>query len=320
MSDHLTLWLIGAGPMCAAHLAAVRLLGYDATVIGRSAEKSRNFAAEHGCRTIAGGVETALATEVAPDAAIIAASVDQLQPVACSLLRAGTRRLLVEKPAALSAAELHEIADLATAHDAEVYIAYNRRFYPSVMAAEAMIREDGGVLSFVFEFTEIRERVMTSPHSAKVLNNWFLANSSHVVDLAFFLGGLPTEMACFTGHPLPWHSAGVFAGAGRSESGAFFSYQANWCSGGRWGVEVCTPQRRLILRPLEGLQVQMRGDFSVHQLEIDASLDHGLKAGVFGQTQAFLLGEGAERMLNVHDALKRFEAFDRIRGVTDASA
>ena len=78
-----------------------------------------------------------------------------------------------------------------------------------------------------------------------------------MVDLAFNLGGIPKELSSFTAGSLDWHpSAAVFSGAGISENGAPFNYRANWESAGRWGVEVLTKEHKLILRPMEKLQIQ----------------------------------------------------------------
>jgi len=153
-----------------------------------------------------------------------------------------------------------------------------------------LIAKDGGVTSFNFEFTEWSSVIESNKNiSDDVKENWFLANSSHVVDLAFFLGGKPKELQCYKAGQLTWHSAAaVFAGAGRSEKGALFSYQANWQAPGRWRVEVLTRRRRIILCPLEELYVQNLHSLEVVQVSLEDSFDKAFKPGFYEQTIAFL--------------------------------
>lgn len=98
---------------------------------------------------------------------------------------------------------------MAKQKEANVFYAYNRRYFASVLKAQEIIAEDGGVKSFNFEFTEWGHVIEKSGHSAEDLSNWFYANSSHVVDLAFFLGGTPTQMNCVTAGELTWHKPAV---------------------------------------------------------------------------------------------------------------
>ncbi len=123
---------------------------------------------------------------------------------------------------------------------------------------------------------------------------WVLANSSHVIDTAFFLGGQPAQISCYTAgkDALPWHpSASVFFGSGRSENGALFGYQASWQSPGRWAVEILTNKHRLYFKPMETLQIQEKGSVHVSSVEIDDRLDKEFKPGLYLQTKAFLEGD-----------------------------
>ena len=78
---------------------------------------------------------------------------------------------------------------LSKKNQSKIFVAYNRRFYNSSIEAIKIINNDGGVLSFNFDFTEIVKKVEKLKLPKKVKENWFLCNSTHVVDLAFFLCG-----------------------------------------------------------------------------------------------------------------------------------
>ena len=59
----------------------------------------------------------------------------------------------------------------------------------------------------------------------EILKEWFIQNSSHVVDLAFNLGGNPVEMKSFVSGGQSWHPKGtIFSGAGITDKNALFSY------------------------------------------------------------------------------------------------
>jgi hypothetical protein len=138
-----------------------------------------------------------------------------------------------------------------------------------------------------------------------------------VVDLAFFLAGAPERLTADVAGTLPWHPTGaVFAGSGRTERGVPFSYRADWRSGGRWGVDVFTAKRRLVLRPLETLQQQERGVLTIEPVAIDDTLDTQYKVGLYRQTAAFLTSErGALCPLAEHH--RRLGVYCRMAGYPD---
>ena len=53
---------------------------------------------------------------------------------------------------------------------AKVYIAYNRRFFSSVMEESKIIKADGGITSLHFEFTEWADRIKELSKPKEVLN------------------------------------------------------------------------------------------------------------------------------------------------------
>jgi hypothetical protein len=122
----------------------------------------------------------------------------------------------------------------------------------------------------------------------------------------------------FTAGALSWHpSSAVFAGAGRTVSGALFSYQANWGAPGRWGVEILTSQRRLIFRPMETLQVMRKGSVAIETVPMDLSLDQAFKPGLHEQTLRFLTGN-TDGMCSLEDQTRQWPLYERIAGYGDA--
>jgi hypothetical protein len=171
-------------------------------------------------------------------------------------------------------------------------LAYNRRFYGSVSQVRQCIADDGGVLSAHFEFTEWSHAIAPLVKSAGVKEHWVLGNSSHVIDLAFHLIGQPLDWKSWHGGTIDWHpSAARFVGAGVTEHDVMFSYMADWQAPGRWGLELLTLKRRLILRPMEQLQVTLLGSVKTEPIAPINSLDKDFKPGLYRQTKAFLDGD-----------------------------
>lgn len=312
MPNHLApgrVWIIGSGPMALAYARVLISLGIDFLVIGRGEASASTFKASCDCNLVTGGLAKFLEHRPdLPEAAIIATGVEQLAPLTLQLLRCGVNRILMEKPGGLNPLEIGQVASEARRLGAEVYVAYNRRFYASTKMARHLIDEDGGVLSFHFEFTEWSHLIGALQKAPGVKEQWFLANSTHVVDLAFFLGGRPIDFQSYTAGGLPWHPlASIFAGAGATDSGALFSYQANWEAPGRWGLEVLTRKRRLIFRPMEHLAVQRIGSVSVEPCELNDTLDSRFKPGVHRQVEAFLSRPASVDLLSIEEQLRNVQ-------------
>ena len=244
-----------------------------------------------GCTVLSGGIKKYIEhrSKICTHS-IVATGVENLYETTKILLDYGVKNILIEKPGALYDWQFKKLNSLAKEKNANTFIAYNRRFYASVLKAKEIIEQDGGVLSFNFEFTEWSHQIEELTKAEGVKERWFLANSTHVVDLAFFLGGKPKEIYSFSSGGLSWHpSASNFCGAGVSETDALFNYHANWESAGRWSLEVLTKKRRLIFRPMEKLQIQNLNEIVINfEKSIDYELDENYKPGLYLQTKNFL--------------------------------
>ena len=303
-------WLIGTGNMGKEYAKVLSALQEDYIAVGRGEESAASFEAMTGHPAVRGGLADFLQTRPAvPDRAIVAVNIEQLAAAALQLLDYGVKEILLEKPGFGNIADLEELTAAIDRTEGRVFLAYNRRFYSSVLKAEEIIRQDGGVMSFHFEFTEWAHTIKPENYAKVVLDHWLLGNSSHVIDTAFFLGGHPREISCYRSGGLSWHpAASVFAGAGVSDHGALFSYCANWEAPGRWAVEILTKKHRLYLKPMESLQIQDIGSVAVNPVEIDDRLDKEFKPGFYLQTQAFIKGDYA-RFCSVGQQKEHIEHF-----------
>lgn len=304
--------LVGAGGMAVAHAQALAALGVTPRVFGRGEASARRFREQTGIDAGTGPLADQIAAEPdLPGSAVVAVNAHALAEVTETLMRAGVRRLLVEKPAALDLDELARLRAASLATGASVHVAYNRRFMASVLRADECIAEDGGVLSVRFDFTEPATRIAGLGKPARELATWFYGNSTHVLDLALHFFGPPESLSATVAGQgaIAWHPSGaIYAGYGRGPGNRILSWHANWLAPGRWGVEVMTPRRKLILQPLERLRVQEQGSFAETEVELDDGEDRAFKPGVLKQLRAFLFGERADRLqgLEAHAACMTF--------------
>ncbi|MDA7855553.1 hypothetical protein N9A68_07715, partial [Cyclobacteriaceae bacterium] len=225
-------------------------------VVGRGAKSALLFKQQTGITAELGGLDLYLKDKNLNKntIAIIATGTETLMSSMHHLLKSGVEQILVEKPAAISIDQLLDNEQYLKPCEDSIYIAYNRRFYASVIEAEKLIAEDGGLKTMHFEFTEWSHIIEPLKKAEGVKKNWFFANSSHVVDLAFFVAGKPKILKTFSkSGKLNWHDRTNFVGAGETEKGVLFSYISNWESAGRWGIELLTENRRIYLKPMENI-------------------------------------------------------------------
>jgi predicted dehydrogenase len=317
MSDNIKrVLLVGTGNMAYEYIKILDTLNVETIVVGNREESVRAFKEKTGRKAIAGGVENYLeGIDDVPDYAIVAVSASKLYEASVAVVRSGIKHILIEKPAVYTVEQAEELIRLKKDNESEVYIGYNRRFYSSVEVAKKIIEEDGGLMSFNFEFTEWSHVISKLHQPDEIFQRVFLGNSSHVVDLAFYLAGTPKEMASYIRGGLPWHKAGsIYHGCGVTEEDIPFVYQANWEAPGRWGVELLTSKHRLYLRPIEKLQIQDNGSVAVNFYELDDRLDTEYKPGLYNEVRALLYGEGKEKFCTLEEQKKHMSAYAKISG------
>lgn len=305
--------LIGAGNMAIEYAKVLSDLKIDFSLFGRNEAKAKNFEAYLTKeKMFFGGLDNYKNKLSGYSHAIIASNVNSLASNCITLIEDGVKNILLEKPGAASPTEFYSLEEKAKKGDSNIFIAYNRRFFASVEKALELIKEDGGVTSFQFDFTEwshVIEGLDCDPIEKKYL---FLANSTHVVDLAFFMGGAPKEINCLNNKELNWHSSGgVFAGSGITDNNTLFSYHANWMAPGRWSVEMNTKGYKLILKPMEKLQVQKKGTVAIEEIQIDNSKEINFKPGLYKQTEAFLTGN-TEKLCSLDEFSGLFPVYLKI--------
>lgn len=284
------IWLIGTGLMAIEYDKVLKALNQPFTAIGRSENSANKFFQVTNTKPLTGGISHHLMSNPPiPEKVIISVGIESLAEVCHELLDYGVKTILLEKPGIGYPSELKPLIEKTLNANAKVLLAYNRRFYASVLKAEETIREDGGVKSFRFEFTEWSHVIKDLVKTRAEHENWFLGNSTHVIDTAFFLGGWPVQINTYHTGGNSWHpTSTIFTGSGITKSKALFSYHANWESPGRWEIELLTARHRLIFKPMESLQIQKIGSVAVEPSILDDAYDKEFKPGIYKMVSAFL--------------------------------
>ncbi len=283
--------VVGAGKMAIEYAKVLKALGIKFSTVTRGLAKAEAFETVTGTKVFPGGLEIFFSEAKESDFthAIVAVSIESLAHSCKVILDKEIKNILLEKPGSKSISELSALIEEVKKANAQVFIAYNRRFYASVAAAKEIICKDKGVQSFHFEFNEFSQQVAALNKPMDIKQIWFLANSTHVADMAFFLGGKPALISSFASGSLPWHNAAsIFAGAGKSISGALFTYNANWHAPGRWGIEIMTNNHRLVFKPLEKLSIQKIGNLQAEQVFLNDEKDISYKPGIYMQVESWL--------------------------------
>jgi predicted dehydrogenase len=310
--------IVGSGYMAKEYLRVLDYFKCNVIIVGRNTDKV-NILKEEFPRFLfnSGGISQYVADgKEIPDFAINAASVDQLKETSIELIKAGVKYLLIEKPGALFLNDLKEIFEYSQKHNVESWIAYNRRFYSSLIALKEEVRLDGGIISAHFEFTEWLHTIDTQMYSRKALSKWIIANSSHVIDTAFNIIGLPAKISTIVHgqNVIEWHPSGsLFIGSGISVNGIPFTYHSNWESAGRWSIEILTNERRFFLKPMERLLVQLKGSTQVNEFAFYDQNDILFKPGLLLQVKAFLDLE-RDKLVSINEQIYMMPFYDKIGG------
>ena len=305
--------VVGAGNMAKSYLKVMKDMAVDYRFVCRTKDSAASFFHDTGVTPSHGGLESYLEREQ-PEFAIVATGVEHLAQAAALLIKRGTNNILLEKPGALKLTELESLRNQSRNAGCNVYIAYNRRFYQSVTTAIKHIERDGGLQSIHFDFTEWSDSISPLEKGLGVKEHWVLSNSSHVIDLAFFLAGKPKLISSYSSGSSDWHPSGMhFSGAGRTEAEVMFSYRADWNSQGRWAIAAYTKNNSYFLSPLEKLSYSPRNSLELKPMHFDDQLDKNYKPGLFLQVQHFL-ESNASTLCKIDDHSILFPIYNQIAG------
>jgi len=315
LPNNLNVLLVGPGNIGLDYAKVLKSFDINLNVVGRSINSSKNFYEKTGIRVDSRGLENYIKDNPEPpEYAIVAVNENQLCNSTLSLIHYGVKNILVEKPGGLNHQELRRIATAGI--NTNIYIGYNRRFYQSVKKCREFIKDTNKPVHTTFEFTEWVHDIDFNHYTKEELKRFFLCNSSHVVDLAFHLIGTPAYLDSNTADGLDWHpSAAIFSGSGKTVKNNLFTYNANWISAGRWGIEITLEDYKLILKPLEKLYIQKKGSLDLEEVKLD-KIDTDYKAGLYSQIKSFF-EKDTKYLCSIEEQCNNFYLYYKIANYED---
>lgn len=298
--------------MAEQYLKVLAALNCRVNVVGRNREKAIALANRYGAEGFGGGADVLkkIDTQKA-DLVIVATSVDSIKEVSIACLDNGIKNILAEKPGAVNLSELKEIKEKITPA-VNFRIAYNRRFYNSVRILRSRLLDGEGAMGCCFEFTELEKIILNWKGTKRLLRRLGFLNSSHVIDAAFFLIGMPVELTPLRDRFLEGHPSGsIFSGCGRTDA-CLFCYIATWGGGGRWGIDVSTKRGKYRLCPLEELSFCKKDSFSWEVIAPEDNDDQRFKPGLYKMVRHSLFREEPCLLPDIADQIKMCETADKI--------
>ena len=307
--------VVGAGNIAIEYIKVLYALGIDPVVVGRGIKNINKIKEKfQGIIAFSGGIKKYLETNEPSEYSIVATDVENLSKTVKVLIGNNVKNILVEKPLTVSIESVKELVELSKNQNIKISIAFNRRAYQSVIKSKEIIKMDGGVKSFHFDFSEAIYRQSKSDlekYSKINLKYWGICNSSHVIDTVFYLCGNVKEINCFQyGRDIKWHNNGSkFIGNGLTVNNAPFSYNSDWTSPGRWSITINTLNYKLIFSPMEKLKIQNKDSFQVNEVELEYQIDSNFKAGYYLQCKKFI---NKEPLFTIDELENRILLFNQI--------
>lgn len=304
---------IGAGKMAREHMRAFAdMPGVElAGIFSRTRRHAEALVSDFGVETVCDSIGE-LYEKTKADLAVIAV----VETAANEISRGCFEypwAVLMEKPPGLNLREAREIRKAAADKKRSAYVALNRRFLSSTLAAAEDLKEDRG--SRFLQLQDQEDLVAAAARYPKaILDNWMYANSIHVIDYLRIFGRGPIRKVTPI---LPWdpRKPGVVAAAVEFSAGDAGLYTAIWNGPGPWHVSVSTPQIRWELRPLEQAAFQKCNERKLHPVE-PSTWDHDFKPGFRKQAEeavAAAMGRPG-RLPTLDDAVETMELIAAIYG------
>jgi len=261
--------IVGGGAISEEYCKILVALEVNFTVIARS-KKIENVRCE-----VADIRDIDLQSLRAFDGFVICVQAEFNLEILTYLLRSTEAPIFIEKPLSLGFTDHIPIQKFFH----RIFIALNRRKFGSVVAAKNLIANKHPIKVLV-EITELAERIKGSRIERAA---WPLMNTIHVIDLALFLSDayrLSSDIVTSsrdTGlvkYILKEHKTLLEI--------AFVDFGD---AVGNWGIEVSSNTEKLILRPLEKLAVQRRGEFARREISVP---EDAFKPGFQSNIEDFL--------------------------------
>ena len=307
--------IIGAGSMSEQYAHALHAMNIkNVTILSRSKQKLLSICKEYKFTPLSGGFEKHLSSLESFDLVIIATPVNLLIPPTKVALEYGQSTILIEKPVSLYSKEIEGLRSKISKQ--KVRVAYNRIVYPNFHKLRELLKDESEITSCRFSFTEWIHKIDFSKYSTDILSRWGIANSLHVISMAYCLIGNPRDIIAQQAGDLEWHPSGAhFYGIGITEKNIPFSYHSDWQAPGRWGIDIMTRENIYRLMPLEKLYRCPKNSVNWEEVSFQTSYPN-IKLGVAEEIAIMLDRSKAKKpdLVTLESAIEYCEIAEHIFG------
>ena len=153
--------------------------------------------------------------------------------------------MFLEKPIALSSKKIRDAIKIHAGINQYIQVGYNRRFYPFVEKIKSVI-SNGALRSVLVEIPESIDL-----NNKKLVSKLWLVNSSHVIDLLYYIVGPLTikykKNKSLSGSTYPSSFNAIL----ETDNGIPVHLIAEWNSSNNFGITFFIDNKRIVLKPLE---------------------------------------------------------------------
>jgi predicted dehydrogenase len=274
--------VIGSGKAASYHLDALSRIGNleVACIVNRGRSDASHLLKRYRISTHYDSLSDALDRREF-EAALVAVSIPSTAEVTYSLAKSGVR-CLVEKPLALNTRESEKLCQLDSQNRHSV--AYNRRFYSSVLRARELIDAFGIPYSAHIEASEDMYKILAASGEDD-LTSRLITNTTHALDLFTLFLGKAVDTKAMHARRFLGNVPISFQSSSRFENGCTGTFVSHWQSPSNWLVSLYGDQYQITI---DLNQNECRARVGKKLMKYGPNVeDRCLKAGVYLQDWNF---------------------------------
>lgn len=308
--------IVGSGIIAEEYIKVLRKINIKIEIVGNTPNKCENISNKYSINCYSGGLEK-FQFKKDYNSIIITSPIKLLfDHLKIILEKTNINNIFVEKPGCLYTNELKEIIELKNKKNKQcnIYIGYNRRFYSSLLKCMDIVNTNK-IKSAELEIDEYNIKNIKLGQPKEIMQNWFTAMTTHVVDMFFFIIGKPNEIETnFSNINLDWHNrSSHFSGNGISNKNIKFSYKGNWEKDGKWKIKLfLTDGKILEFQPLEDLKIIDNTEIKIINRDNN---DTNFKPGFYKQIESFFgdknnlktIEEQYQDSINIYEKISNYQ-------------
>lgn len=279
--------IVGSGLIAEEYINILKDINKEFEVIGNTQKKCNYISNKYNITCYSGGVENFKFKDYYQNIIIATPVTFLFEHLKICIERCKfLKNIFIEKPGCMYDSQIKEIIEMKD--KINVYIAYNRRFFSSLLKCKEIINTDK-INRAELEINEYNMHINKNIFTKEVLNNWFNCMTSHVVDMFFFIIGKPKEFknSDHLSDKLEWHTrSSSFIGEGITNNDIKFKYFGDWNKNNKWKIKLFLKSGNIIeFQPLEKLKIIDKGKITIIN---EDKYDINFKSGYYRQLLSFL--------------------------------